>query len=131
MQDMAEWILGDPTATNMDECIENMTGARVPVNDDGRLFTHDSEHASFQITTPVRRIRLRHGRLHQLAVRDPTDLFDIPDHITWQTNLAKDYNGVSPDVTGILGETLVPALDGSGNRITWGVESIRGSKEDL
>lgn len=97
---------------------------------DGGLFAHDSEHASFQIMTPRGRIRLSHGRLHQLPVRDPTDRFDIPDHITWQMNLAIDHNDVSLDATGILGETLVRTLDGSGNLIMQGMESICGSQED-
>jgi len=36
-------------------------------------------------------------RLHQVAIRDPTDSYDLPDHITWQMNFAVDHNEVSFD----------------------------------
>lgn len=109
MQDMGAWVLGDPTATNMDEYGEYVARATVAGSGGGGgLFAHESEHASFQIMTPAAKIRLTHGRLHQLPERDPTDRFDIPDHVTWQMNLAIDHNDLSVGTTGILGETLVP-----------------------
>eukprot|EP00903_Cladosiphon_okamuranus_P018942 g17420.t1 len=130
MQDMAEWILGDPTATNMDECAEYVAGAMETGGDVG-LFSHDSEHTSFQILTPVGRIRLSHGRLHQLPMRDPTDRFDLPDHLTWQMSLAIEHNDLDMGVArGILGETLVPTVDENGRPIMQGMDSIRGSEED-
>ena len=129
MQDMADWILGDPTATNMDECAEYVARATGAGSDVG-LFAHDSEHASFQIMTPAGKVRLSHGRLHQLAMRDPTDRFDLPDHITWQMNLAIDHKNLSLDATGILGETLVPTLNEKGKPIMKGMDSIRGTQED-
>lgn len=55
---MADWVLGDPTATNMNECIEYVASTDM----DGSLFTLQSEHASFQIVTPTVTIRLSHGR---------------------------------------------------------------------
>lgn len=64
--------------------------------DNGGLFAHQSEHVSFQIVTPKATIRLSHGRLHQVAMRDPTDKFDLPDHLTWQMNMAVTNNKVSP-----------------------------------
>lgn len=74
----------DPTATNMAECVEYVMDADMR---EGGLFAHQSEHASFQIVTPAATIRLTHGRLHQVAMRDPTDHFDLPDHRTWQMNM--------------------------------------------
>ena len=56
LQDMSEWVLGDPTATNADECAEYVAGA-IADGEEG-LLTHDSEHASFQIMTPGAVIRL-------------------------------------------------------------------------
>ncbi|CAM9915773.1 unnamed protein product [Ectocarpus sp. 13 AM-2016] len=128
MQHMSEWILSDPTATNMAECTEYVMQA----TEDGStgLFEHNSEHASFQIMTPKGKIRLSHGRLHQLAMRDPTDRFDLPDHLTWQMNLAFDHLDLNPEATGILGETLVPTLDLDGNPIMQGMASIRGIEDD-
>lgn len=58
---MGEWILGDPTSTNLAECTEYVARAMLQ---DGGLFEHQSEHVSFQIVTPASTIRLSHGRLH-------------------------------------------------------------------
>lgn len=130
MQDMSEWILGDPTATNMDECTEYVAKATAADGGIG-LFSHASEHTSFQILTPVGRVRLSHGRLHQLPMRDPTDRFDLPDHLTWQMNLAIEHHDLDESAArGILGETLVPALDANGKPIMQGMGSIRGLQED-
>lgn len=81
----------DPTATNMEECTEYV--ARAAANP-GALFAHESEHATFQIVTPKATIRLTHGRLHQIAMRDPTDQFDLPEHMTWQMSMGVDHNAV-------------------------------------
>ncbi|CAM9581761.1 unnamed protein product, partial [Ectocarpus fasciculatus] len=124
---MGEWILGDPTATNMNECAEYVTRAEVEA---GGVFAHQSEHASFQIVTPKAIIRLSHGRLHQIAMRDPTDRFDLPDHLTWQMNMAIDHTDVSHAAKGILGQTFVPTRDADGKPIMTGFESIRGTEED-
>eukprot|EP00903_Cladosiphon_okamuranus_P014283 g13266.t1 len=125
MQDMGEWILADPTATNMDECAQYVAAAG-----ETGLFDHASEHASFQIMTPTGTIRLSHGRLHQLAMRDPTDRFDLPEHLTWQMNVAIDHHDVSLEATGILGETVVPVVDQHDKLVMKGMEAIRGSQED-
>lgn len=130
MQDMSEWVLGDPTATNMEECTEYVAKATAAGGDIG-LFSHASEHTSFQILTPVGRVRLSHGRLHQLPMRDPTDRVDLPDHLTWQMNLAIDHHDIDESVArGILGETLVPTVDNRGKPIMQSMGSIRGSEED-
>ena len=84
--------LKDPTATNMAECVEYVARAEL---EEGGLFAHQSEHASFQIATPTATVRLSHGRLHQIAMRDPTDHYDLPDHLTWQMNMAVDHTDVS------------------------------------
>ncbi|CAM9241036.1 unnamed protein product [Ectocarpus sp. 12 AP-2014] len=124
---MGAWLLGDPTATNMDECAEYVSRAEVQA---GGLFAHQSEHASFKIVTPTATIRLSHGRLHQIATRDPTDRFDLPDHTTWQMNMGVDHNEVSYSATGILGETSTPTTDANGEDIMTGMKAIRGSEED-
>lgn len=67
LEDMADWIIDDPTITNMAECTEYVAA----VGEDG-LFAHDSEHALFQILTPLGAIRLSHGRLvHTICPRIP------------------------------------------------------------
>lgn len=111
----------------MEECTEYVARTEMEA---GGLFAHQSEHASFQIVTPKATIRLNHGRLHQIAMRDPTDHFDLPDHITWQMNMGVDHNDVSRAARGILGETFVPTLDANGNQIMSGMEAIRGQQED-
>ena len=123
---MGEWILGDPTVTNMEECIEYVSEA---MHED-TLFDHQSEHASFRIATPTATIRLSHGRLHQIAMRDPSDQFDLPDHLTWQMNMAIDHSSLSHDSQGIIGETFVPTRDANGDKIMTGMECIRGKQED-
>lgn len=60
LQDMSQWILGDPTATNLEECAEYV--ARADSTSGGGMFAHGSEHASFQILTPLGTVRLSHGR---------------------------------------------------------------------
>ena len=35
------------------------------------------------------------NRLHQVAMRDPTDQYDLPEHLTWQMNFAVDHKEVS------------------------------------
>lgn len=127
-QDMGEWILADPTVTNRVECTEYVSTA-MSEGEEG-LFDLQSEHASFQIVTPTATVRLSHGRLHQLPMRDPTDMFDLPDHLTWQMNMAVDYHDLTRNAKGVLGETLVPTTDDNGRRIMHGMESIRGQQED-
>lgn len=77
----------------MNECVEYV--AQAEVESEAGVFGHQSEHASFRIVTPEATIRLSHGRLHQIAMRDPTDQYDLPDHLTWQMNMAIDHNDVS------------------------------------
>lgn len=129
MQTMADWILGDVTATNIEECTEYVADTAA-AGDDENLFAHESEHASFQIMLPTTTIRLSHGRLHQVAVRDPTGQFDLPDHLAWQMNLAIEHSDLGVHATGVLGETQVPTLDANGTPIMHGMEAIRGAQED-
>ena len=128
MEDMSKWIMSDPTATNMAECAEYV--AHATAFGEIGLFDHQSEHSSFQIISPTLNIRLSHGRLHQVPRRDPTDQFDLPDHLTWQMNLAIDHSELSLDATGILGETLVPTVGVSGAPIMKGMDAIRGTQDD-
>ena len=123
---MSEWVLGDPTVTNMMECAAYVSKS---VDTDGGLFAHQSEHSSFKISTPTATVRVSHGRLHQIAMRDPTDQYDLPDHLTWQMNLAIDHNEISRHATGIMGETIVPTVDANGKAIMNGMEAIRGTQE--
>jgi len=94
------------------------------------LFTHQSDHVSFQLITPKLTLRLNHGKLHQLPERDPTGTFDIPDHTTYQMNLG--FLGIDRDDTmqGVIGETSVPTIDEHGAKIMSGLEAIRGQEED-
>lgn len=92
----------DPTATNMEECITYVANAQLQA---GGLLSHQSEHASFKIVTPKATVRLSHGRLHQIAMRDPTDQFDLPEHVTWQMNMGLDRNYVSKLEMHIAGES--------------------------
>lgn len=84
--------LTDPSAIRMDECVEYVAGAEI---EDGGLFVHQSEHASFQIATPTVTIRMNHGRPHQLAKVDPTGQFDLLHNLTWQMNIAVHHTEVS------------------------------------
>ena len=124
---IGDWILSDPAVTNMAECTDYVTDA---IRKKDGLFAHQSEHASFQIYTPAATIRLSQGRLHQLAMRDPTDQFDLPDHLTWQMNLAIDSVDLTINASGVLGETFVPTLDAGGEAIMNGMECIRGAQEE-
>ena len=56
LQDMAYWILGDTAVANLVECAEYVAVATAS-GEEG-VFTHDSEHASFQIMTPGALVRL-------------------------------------------------------------------------
>ena len=120
------WIAHDRFATDPTECAEYVANAMK----DGTLFTHQSEHVSFQLATPNLTLRLNHGKLHQLAARDPTDTYDIPDHNTYQMNLG--FVGIKRDATmqGIIGETSVPTVDEYGAKIMSGLDAIRGQEED-
>ena len=117
----------DPTVTNREECIEYVV--RAGGEADG-LFAHQSEHVTLQIVTPKATIRLTHGRLHQVAMRDPTDQVDLPDHVTWQMNMGIEHSDINRVAKGILGETFVPTRDANGNPILSGMDSIRGKQED-
>lgn len=75
--------------TNMDECVEYVTPAEA---EEGGVFAYQSENASFQIVPPAANVGLSHGMLHQIAVRDPIDQYDLSDHLTWQLNMAIDHN---------------------------------------
>lgn len=63
-------------------------------------------------------------------MRDPTDQYDLPDHMAWQMNLAIEHHDLSHQAAGILGETLVPTIDESGKPIMQGMKAIRGKQED-
>ena len=134
--------------TNPAECAEYVAHAVTGVSagagndlgvDESRLFAHQSEHASFKIVTPQATIRLTHGKLHQVAMTDPNTKVDLPDHVTWQMNVAIDSNAdefvagsggsVVPAAKGILGETAVPTMDEDGEPIMDGMNSIRGAVE--
>lgn len=128
---IGEWILADPTATNMEECMEYVARAYAGGNSDATLYAYQSEHASFRISTPTATVRLSHGRLHQVAMRDPTDSYDLPEHRTWQMNVALENNdGVSLDAGGVIGQTSVPTLDANGEPIMTGMAAIRGIESD-
>ena len=124
---MGEWILDNPTATNMVDCADYVARS---AEETGGLFAHQSEHASFRIVTPGTTIRLSHGKRYEVAVQDPMDTTYVPDSTTWQMNIGIDHTDVSNDAKGILGETMVPTRDGGGDMIMHGKRYIRGEKAD-
>ncbi|CAM9752627.1 unnamed protein product, partial [Choristocarpus tenellus] len=126
VKDMDEWILSDLAKTNPDECESNVRN----VAEEGNLFNLQSEHISFQIVTPTMTLRLNHGKLHQLAMPDPSGLFDLPDHLTYQINVGFVEVGLGSMPQGILGETAVPNTDKDGSPIREEMGSIRGGEED-
>lgn len=123
---MSEWLLRDDLRTNPVECKEYVKSA---VETD-TLFDYQSEHASFQVTTPLLSLRINHGKIHQLAMRDPTDTIDLPDHIAYQMNVAFDKVVLGDNPQGAIGETIHPVLDEDGQAITQGIKAIRGDEED-
>lgn len=124
---MAEWILQDRLATNKPECQSYVNVAQA----EGTLLDHQSEHVSFQLATPSFRMRLNYGKLHQLATRDPTDQFDLPDHITHQMNFGLSDVVLGENPLGIMGETAVVRADQQfGQPIMHGLGVISGAEED-
>lgn len=79
----ANWIKKDRLRTDPEECDSYVDKASA----EGNLFSHQSEHASLQITSPSISVRINVGKIHQLAMRDPTDKFDLPDHVAYQMNI--------------------------------------------
>lgn len=123
---MAEWLLRDGHRTNPVECEKYVHGAVTA----GSLFNHGSEHSSFQITSPVLSLRLNHGKVHQVAMRDPTDTIDLPDHLAFQMNVGFFKIVLGDNPKGSIGETIRPVLDQDGQPIMHGLDAIRGDEED-
>lgn len=113
--------------TNVKGCTEDV--ARTMTKQD-RQFDPQSEHANFQSINPAATIRLSHGRLHHIAMRNPTDQIDLPGHQTCQMNLAIDRSDSSHYSQGVPGETFVPTRDDDSSKIMHGMGSIRGAEED-
>lgn len=78
------WIIKDRLRTDPEACDKYVQEASAA----GALFEHQSEHAALQITAPSISLRVNIGKVHQLAMRDPTDSFDLPDHVAYQMNIA-------------------------------------------
>ena len=85
------WLMKDTKRTDPEACDKYVEEASAA----GTLFDHQSEHASFQITAPDLSLRVNIGKVHQLAMRDPTDKFDLPDHVACQMNVAFEAIDVS------------------------------------
>lgn len=77
------WILSDDKKTNPVECRAYVRSGIA----EGTILDYQSEHTSIQIKADNLSIRVNHGKIHQLAVRDPTDQYDLPDHIAYQMNI--------------------------------------------
>ncbi|CAM9792957.1 unnamed protein product [Choristocarpus tenellus] len=123
---MEDWILNETKQTNPVECEEYVLKAAA----DGTLFDLQSEHTSFQITSPELSLRINHGKIHQVAMRDPTDKFDLPDHIAYQMNIIIEDITLDEYPQGILGETVHPTVNEMGDFIMAGPRVIRGEEED-
>lgn len=85
---------------------------------------------ALQITSPSIELRISHGMTHQLAMRDPTDQFDLPDHIAFQHNVVFEQARLGDDPKGILSETVTPVLDADGKEKMQGFGAIRGKESD-
>lgn len=121
---MAEWILSEELTTNKPECEAYVDEAA------NELVAHQSEHVSFQFITPMVTMRLNYGKLHQLAERDPTDQFDLPDHLTHQMNLGLSRVILGNFPEGILGETATIRTGNKRVPIMTGISAISGNEED-
>lgn len=122
---MSEWIMRDKRRTNPMDCRQYIDAAV----ENESLFEYQSEHTSFQITTPTMSLRANHGKIHQLAMRDPTDTIDLPDHIAFQMNVVFEKISLSKDPRGIIGETIHLVVDDEGNDVMNGLGAIRGEEE--
>lgn len=123
---MPVWITSDPHKTNADECREYAARGEAQ----SALFTHQSEHTSMQIASPHLSLRISHGKVHQLPMRDPTDRYDLPDHTAFQMNLVFEDVRLGPDPQGLVGETITPVLDAEGTPVMQGLDAIRGAESD-
>lgn len=123
---MPDWILSDHLQTDPVACRHYVDHAM----QGGGVFTHQSEHMSLQITSPDMALRISHGKVYQLAMRDPTDMFDLPDHTTFQHNLEFEQIRFGSDPRGILGETVAPVLDEDSQPIISGPSAFRGTEDD-
>ncbi|CAM9749488.1 unnamed protein product [Choristocarpus tenellus] len=122
---MSEWLMRDTLRTNPREC--DLYVKRAAESDS--LFDHQSEHTSFQIAFPHLSLRVNHGKINQIAMRDPTDTLDLPDHVAYQMNLAFRKIQLGDDPRGILGETVHPVLNESGAPIMEGPKTLRADEE--
>lgn len=123
---MSDWIISDALKTNPDECRQYVEQAL----QQGDLFGHQSEHVSIQITSPQLSLRISHGKVHQLAMRDPTDQFDLPDHVAYQMNIVFEDVRLGPDPRGLVGETITPVVDDEGQPVMKGSGALRGEERD-
>ena len=94
------------------------------------IFAHQSEHVSFQLHTPTFTVRLNYGKLHQLAVRDTSDRFDVPDHVTHQMTLGLSRVILGKCPAGMLGDTAAVRTNIYGAPIMTGLGAISGNEED-
>lgn len=78
---------------------------------------------------PQTDVRLSHGRLGQLPMRDPTNRFDFLEHLTCQMSRASDHDDMGSDAIGILGEALASTVGANGSPILLGKNAIRGTLE--
>ncbi|CAM9982423.1 unnamed protein product, partial [Choristocarpus tenellus] len=58
------------------------------------------------------------------------DSFDLPDHVTYQMNMAFEGIVLKEDAGGLLGETSRPVLDEDGQAIMSGPDAFPGEEEE-
>lgn len=63
-------------------------------------------------------------------MRDPADQFDLPDHPTWQIDMAINHARFSRGVPGVIRETFVPMRGVIGGTVMTGMEPTHGQRED-
>eukprot|EP00904_Undaria_pinnatifida_P011625 jgi/Undpi1/7593/HiC_scaffold_23.g10066.m1 len=120
------WILSDEHKTNPVEC---RAYVRRSMNE-GTLFDHQSEHTSIQIRSGDLSIRVNHGKIHQVAMRDPSDQYDLPDHIAYQMNIEFERLNIGDNPQGVIGATAHITKDENGEDIMFGPDAIPGEEED-
>lgn len=106
-------------------CAEFLEGAGA----EGTL-KYKGKHAVLRIETPALTVRLHHGTSWQEGGAIEDDSGFLPGLEFWKMDVHLESYSLNPTVTGILGETMHPVLDGSGRAIMFGPGALRGEVDD-
>lgn len=89
-----------------------------------------STHAVLKIDAPSVSARVNVGINHQGGEEQDWDGRVLPELHFWQMNIGLEGLDIGDSLSGILGETARPVLDGNGEPIMTGMKAIRGTVED-